>query len=491
MEEKIFKDKVLRATKWSTVTQLVAKIIVPLTNMILARILVPEAFGVITTVTMIISFADMFTDAGFQKYLVQHEFKSRKEKYQSANVAFWTNMAISILLWIIIAVFNEQIAAMVGNPGLGIVIIVSCFQLPLTAFSSIQMALFTREFDFKTLFVVRVISIIIPFAITIPLAIIGFSYWSLIIGTITMQLFNALTLTIKSAWKPQFFYDIGILKEMLSFSIWSLVEAVSIWLTAWIDAFIIGYYLSDYYLGIYKTSTTMVNSLLALVTASTVPVLFSALSRLQGDQRKFQDMFFKFQKFISLFVFPMGAGVYIYSDIATKIMLGDQWVEASKVIGIWALMSSIMIVLGHYCSEVYRASGKPKLSFIAQLSHLVILVPTCILSAKFGFWPLVFARSLIRMQFVSVHLVIMQKIMRISIYNTLKNISPSVIATIIMAMAAYLLREISHSMIWSIVSIILSGTVYLIALLLFKDIRDDIFKLVNKVVPKRFLKVRI
>lgn len=43
--------------------------------MILARILAPEAFGVVATIAMIISFAEMFTDAGFQKYLVQREFK--------------------------------------------------------------------------------------------------------------------------------------------------------------------------------------------------------------------------------------------------------------------------------------------------------------------------------------------------------------------------------------------------------------------------------
>ena len=53
----------------------------------------------------------------------------------------------------IVALFNEQIAIMVGNPGLGIVIIVACIQLPLTSFSSIQMALFRRDFDFKTLLV--------------------------------------------------------------------------------------------------------------------------------------------------------------------------------------------------------------------------------------------------------------------------------------------------------------------------------------------------
>src|SRR5690606_29357299 len=141
-------------------------------------------------------------------------------------------------------------------------------QLPLTAFSSIQMALYRRDFDFKTLFIVRMFSIFIPIIVTIPLALLGLGYWSLIIGTIFMQISNAVILTIKSKWKPNLFYKLSVLKKMLSFSLWSLVESISIWLTAWIDAFIIASVLSEYYLGIYKTSTMMVNSFMAVITAS-------------------------------------------------------------------------------------------------------------------------------------------------------------------------------------------------------------------------------
>ncbi|MFE4896537.1 lipopolysaccharide biosynthesis protein [Peribacillus butanolivorans] len=491
MEDKQLYRKISSAAKWSSITEIIAKVIVPLTNMILARILAPEAFGVIATITMIISFADMFTDAGFQKYLVQHEFESKKEKNKSANVAFWTNFVFSFFLWGIITVFNEQIAFMVGNPGLGIVIVIACIQLPLTSFSSIQMALFRRDFDFKTLFTVRVISIIIPFLVTIPLAILGLSYWSLIIGTICMQLFNALILTIKSKWKPKLFYNFKILKEMVSFSIWSLIEAISIWLTVWIDSFIIGYYLNEYYLGIYKTSTIMVNSFLALVTSATIPVLFSALSRLQNDDSKFKSMFFKFQRLGSVLIFPLGVGIFLYRDLATQLMLGSQWDEASDVIGIWALTSAIMIVFGHYCSEVYRAKGKPMLSFIAQVLHLVVLVPTCIIAAKFGFWPLVLARSLIKIQFVIVHLVIMKVVMKVSVLKTFKNVFPTMMAAFAMWLLGFLLKEeVSESVTLSIFSIILCAIFYFVVLILFPKMRLELFDVVVKLMPQRFLKSR-
>lgn len=480
-------NKVVSAIKWSAITEIAAKLVSPITNMILARILVPEAFGVVATVTMIISFADMFTDSGFQKYLVQHEFKDEDEKHKNANVAFWTNFCISILLWIIVILFREQLAILVGNPGLGNVIAIACFQLTLTSFSSIQMALYRRDFDFKTLFMVRIISVCIPFAVTIPLALFGLSYWALIIGTIIMQLSNAVILTVKSKWKPNLFYSLSILKEMMSFSIWSLIEAISIWFTTWVDIFIIGSVINQYYLGLYKTSTSMVNSLMTLITTSMIPVLFSVLSRLQNDSNQFNIMFFKFQRLVSILVFPLGVGVYLYSDLATQILLGSQWSEASDIIGVWALTSSIMIVFGHFCSEVYRAKGRPKLSFLAQVLHLVVLVPTCIISSKYGFWPLVYSRSWIRMQFVLAHFLLMEFVIGIPISKTIKNVLPTAISAIAMGFCGYLLKQISDNIVWSLLSIILCVLLYFGILSLFPSMRKEIRSILRRLIPKRFI----
>lgn len=118
------------ATRWSTITEIVAKLVSPITSMILARLLTPEAFGVIATINMVISFADMFTDAGFQKFLIQHQFKDEQELNQNTTVAFWTNLIISLIGWLIIAIFSENIAELVGNPGLGNVIVIAAVSLP-------------------------------------------------------------------------------------------------------------------------------------------------------------------------------------------------------------------------------------------------------------------------------------------------------------------------------------------------------------------------
>jgi O-antigen/teichoic acid export membrane protein len=488
LNENDLQKKVIDAAKWSAITEISAKLVSPLTNMILARILVPEAFGVVATVTMITSFAEMFTDAGFQKYLIQHEFIDEDEKYKSANVAFLTNFILSIILWGLFVFYSEPIAILVGNPGLGIVIAIACIQLPLTAISSIQMALYRRDFDFKTLFMVRIVSIFIPVVVTIPLALIGLSYWALITGTIFMQLSNAIILTYKSKWRPVWFFRISILRKMLSFSIWSLIEAISIWLTIWVDAFIISSLLSEYYLGIYKTSTTMVNSLMAIITASIVPVLFSTLSRLQNNNQQFNRTFFQTQRIVAMVVIPLGIGVFLYSDLVTQILLGSQWNEASKVIGIWALTSSIVIVLSHFSSEVYRAKGKPKLSFLAQVLHLIVLVPTCIISAKFGFWALVYARSWIRLEGTLVHFILMKFAIKFPIFKSFSNVFPIAISSVAMGFFGYLLQKLNEGILWSILSILLCIVFYFCILNLFPTMRKEIKLIFQRIKPLLALK---
>lgn len=477
MQSVQLQDKVNMAARWSILTQIGSKLISPITNMILARLLTPNAFGVVATINMVISFVDMFTDAGFQKYLVQKEFKNEEERNKSTNVAFITNLIISLLIWIVIIVYRNKIASLVGNPGLGNVLAIACVQLPITSFSSIQMALYRRSFDFKSLFKVQMIVALIPLMITVPLAIAGFSYWSIIIGSTCGMLYNSLVLTMKSKWKPYIFYDFKLLKEMFEFSFWTLLESISIWLTAWIDTLIIGASLNPYYLGLYKTSLSLVNSLMAMITSSISPVLFSTLSRLQNEEEQFRNIFYKIQKIIAYLAFPIGMGIFLYKEMITRLMLGEKWLEASSIVGIWALTSAIRLVMTSIYSEVYRSKGKPKLSLLVQTIHLLILIPTCLYGLKYGFWGLVYSRALVRLEGVVTGLIIMHFVMKFNAKEILKNILKPIIYTFIMAIGAILLKTISTSDIWNIISIVICIGIYIT--LIFTWSKDDFLSIIR------------
>lgn len=474
-------QKTKRATFWSALAEIVAKLIGPAVNMVLARLLTPEAFGMVATITMVISFAELFTDAGFQKYIVQHEFDSQKSLDDNTNVAFWTNLIFSAIACSLIFMFRHHIAALVGNPDLGNAISIASIAIILVAFSSIQMARYRRDMDFRTLFFVRLGTAMIPLVITIPLAALLRNYWALLIGNLAVHLFNAIVLTLKSKWKPRLWFSFVQLKEMFSFSAWSMVESVSVWLTSYVSVFLIGTFMDAYHVGLYKTTLTTINSYMAIITSAITPVLFSALSRCQADESLFMNTYYKFQRIAAMILIPMGAGIFLFSDLVTQILLGKQWMEISEFVGIWGLSCSFTIVLANLTSEIHRAKGNPKLSVCVQIGYLLIIVPTLLLSVGKGFRILYCMRSLINLPIIIVALCGLRFAYHIKIYRSIQNILPTAVCSAGMYLAGSFLKKIHHGIGWDFLIIAACVTMYFVLLFtLFPRYRKEIFSFLKR-----------
>lgn len=481
-------QSIVNATKWSFLAELSAKLIVPLTNMILARIIAPEVFGIIATINMITSLAEVFSSAGFQKYLIQHKYKNEDDLYQGTNTAFWTNLLLIGIIWLNIVFFRDYIAIIVGNKGYGFEIAIASFSLFITGFSSIQESLFSKSLNYKVIFQNRVIQITCPFFITIPLAFLGYSHWALIIGTIMGNILKAINLTVHSKWKPQLNFSIIHLKEMFSFSIWSFFESIAIWMTNWIDIFIISNSLGNFYTGIYKNSQTTVSSILSVITASVNGVFFSAISKIQDNDLEFKKTFFMFQKGISIFVLPLGVGIFLFSDLITIILLGEKWIAGSDFIGIWGLCMSWVAVYGTFSRESYRAKGLPKLSLFVQILNLIVVIPICFIGTKAGFQTLIYLRSFAYAEIIIVHSFFMKRYINISFLEMFENTKEPIISTIIMAIVGYPLRNINNSVIFQFLIIILCIIVYFFVLLVFKEYREKFLILLSKVKYKIYKK---
>lgn len=473
----VSEKKVANATKWSSITEIIAKLIAPITSMVLARLLTPEAFGVVATINVVITFTEIFADAGFQKYLIQHEFNDEKSLNDSTTVAFWTNLGMSVFLWLVIFVLREPLAALVGCQGLGNVLAIAAFAIPIVGFSSIQTARFKREFDFKTLFYVRFAGLMVPLVVTIPLAYALRSYWALIIGTLSSNALIAIILTVKSKWKPNLFYSWKLFHEMLSFTVWTLVESVTIWLTVYIDVFIVGRLLDSYYLGLYKTGSTVVSQITGLVNGILIPVLFSSLSRLQNDKDGFKNMFFTFQRLAYIIILPMGVGVFVFRDLVTNVLLGSQWTEAAGFVGLWGLMNALSLPFSQYGGEVYRALGKPKWSTFVQIQHLLFLVPAVIIAANRGFESLYITRSLIRFELIIFNIVMLWYVAKLSPWLMFKNMIPPLAASLVMGIVGWFMLRSHPSLFMSFVFIAVCAIIYGVMILMMPGERKLLFQI--------------
>ena len=251
---------------------------------------------------------------------------------------------------------------------------------------------------------------------------------------------------------------------------WSMIEAVSIWMTSYFDIFIVGTMLSQHYLGLYRTSMNTVAQITSIITASTTPVLFSSLSRLQNDRAGFDDLFFKFQKTVGILIIPLGVGIFIFSDLLTRVFLGEQWMEASHFIGLWGLTSAITIVMSHYSSEVYRSMGRPKLSVLSQWLHIAALWPVVLIFVNKGFDTLCVARSLVRLEGILVNLIIMRVCIKMDIGKMIINVLPSLFAAT--AMLLVLLLPQSENVWIELSYILISICIYMGIIICFPKERE-------------------
>lgn len=485
MESKEINNKVVTSVKWSSLGEVAAKFITPFTSMILARLITPEEFGVIATVNMVSSFADIFIDAGFQKYLIQKTFKSQEELENNANVAFWTNIGISLLIWIFIFIFSEQIAIFAGNPGLGNVIIISSVSIIFVAFSSMQTAIYKKKFDFKILFGIRMLGVVVPVIVTVPLALKGFSYWSVIVGTLVTRIITAIVLTWKSDWKPKVYFNTVVLKSMFSFSIWILIESILLWMTSYCDIFLLGQKMDSYYLGLYKNSITIVNGLFNIIVSATSTVLLSALAAIKENDEEYNEMFFSFQRIVGMLLIPIGVGILIYRDLVTDILLGNQWQEASLLVGLWGLVNSVTILTGQYISIIFTSKGRPKLAVLSQILQLVEMIPLLLIGLEFGFTGLVITRCIARVLYGVINLILAKVYLKMSIFNIIKNLVPSIICSFGMGLIGVCLLQFSTSVFWKIVTIFIDVLIYLGLSMFFKKSRQIILSFKYKLIFKR------
>ncbi len=481
----ISSKKVNRATGWSFAGEFAAKMIMPITNMILARILAPEIFGIIATVNMVVNLSDIFIEAGFQLYLIQHDFKDREELNKYASSAMWVSVMLAMLMFGFIAMFRDSIATLVGSPGYGDVVMIASISIPIVACTSILQALYKRDLNYKHLFLRRILGLIVPLVITVPLALAGWGVWALVTGSLVGKVVNLLTLLGNKNYHPSFYCNLRYIAKMAPFCLTTLVSYVLSWATNWIDIFIIGNILDDYYTGLYKNSQTTVVGIVAVFTAALTPVLFSVLCRNADNDEKFADTMRQFTERIALILMPIGFGVLVCRRLVTSILLGSQWTEATTFIGIWALVTVLSAVYATYCREACRAKGKPYLNVIAQSISIACIIPSSYFGAINGFHTMIWWRSAAALMLIPAYYVILHFVLKMKPMNLFRCTVPYLTAAVVMAGVLFGLQQLNGNLWFEFVLVPIGALVYFGMLFLFPSKRQILLNYLQ--VGKKFV----
>ena len=427
------KNQAIKAVKWTALNEIVSRAIQPIITLILARILTPEDFGVVGVAMIAIGLAQIFQDFGLGKALIQSETEIEK----TANIVFWTNLFLSIVIYFIIFLTAPLISQFFHEPIVADVLRILGLQIILFSLVLAHQALFQRNFQFKQLFFIRTFSSLVLGFVSILLALLGYGVWSLVFGTLAGTILQVILLWKLSSWRPNRSYDFQLARQMFAFSAWVFIEAFLGWLILWGDSIVLGHFLGVKELGVYRVGVTFLMLVFGIFFNPILPVAYSAFSRLQNNREELIKSFLKMTKLISLVSLPLGVGFAILAPNISTIIFGQKWQGIEIVIALIGIMYSIAWLVG-LNPEVYRAIGRPdinsKLLFVAVIYYL----PVYIYVAPYGLFVFSLARLVVAIIGMGLHIFVVNRILGLKITYLWSLTKEPLLSSLVMVIALYL-----------------------------------------------------
>jgi len=419
----------IASVKWSVLTELVSRTASPLTFVILARILTPQDFGVLAIAQIAISFCYLFWDAGLQKALIQ----TREPLEQAANVVFWINLALGLLIYALLFATAPFLAVFFNSPAACAVLQVLGLQIIIGALSTVQQGLFLRDLDFKMLFWARLATAAIPAFVSIPLAYFGYGVWALVTSSLVAALINLITLWICSPWRPQFCFDTVIARKMTNFGSWIVSDSLIGWLISEGDNVVVGLFLGVRDLGLYRTGRNMIDILFGLTLNPIYPILYPAFSALHGDKEALRVFLYKVNRLIMALTLPIGTGLMCIASPLAAVVLGEKWQGIEVVLSIMSLQMALGWLVGAN-PEIYRAVGRPDVQTKIGLICIPLYLLVYLISAPLGLTAFVFARLGLTLLVLPVHVWMAVKILDVSYLYLWETGKPMILATTFMVL---------------------------------------------------------
>lgn len=438
----------IQAFKWSIASEVAAKTIQPILFIVLARLLTPEDFGIMISALMVISFSQIFWEAGMGKALIQRQ----TDLEEAANAAFWVNITLGVLIAGLLYLLAQPIAiTFFQDDRVTAVLQVMTLQVILGALSSVQTALLQKEMGFRKLFWVRFATVSLPGLASIPLAWNGMGYWALVAGTLVGQAVQATMLWRMSHWRPRATFQAGLAKEMGRFGVWVGMSGLLAWFFVWADSLIVGMYLGSHELGLYQTGNQFAMMGFTILFGPITPVLYSHLSRMRQDQERVRQATLKVIKAITFLAIPLAMMIFSLAPPLAATLFGPKWQGIEWVIGTMALMHGFSWVVGMN-GEVYRAMGRPSAETIVTASILFIYLATYMFSVQYGLATFVWARFGLALGALLLHLLVLRAILSVPIKPLVCHLAFMVLVSAIPALAVrYFLLEYMGGPWWQLV----------------------------------------
>mgnify|MGYP001799355676 CR=1 FL=1 len=387
----------LKGVLWDFVGKGAHQIVSFVISIILARILGPEAFGLLGMAMVVIGIAQVFGDFGFSSGVIQ----AKEVTAVQYNTIFWINVIFGLVLSALTFFSAALVTWFYESEEVGNVFRSLSPIFLLGSFSVLPLAILKRQVNFKSIAIINFIAVIIAGATGLTLAYSDYGVYALVAQSLIQYAILSIAAWFFVDWRPVLNYathfDLKSIGDIWKFSsnlfYSSLLDAV----VTRLDVLIIGKLFSAATIGFYTRAVSFYNLIVRYSSSSLAQVFFPVISKIQDDKEAVRQLTLKSVHVVSFAIFLLIGATYLVSDEVFLVLLSAEWLEASAYFKI-ILLSAYSRPLGATMVNVLIGLGNSKTHLKIEVVKKFLLFLAYLVGFQFGLigflYSLIFSRAI-------------------------------------------------------------------------------------------------
>lgn len=460
-------EKASTVVGWSAVAQALSQLIQLLTLAILARLLVPDDFGLLGMATVISGFVITFHQLGLNQAIIQ-----RKELLPShLSTSFWGSLFVSVVITGLIIALAPLISSLFNDMRVASVLRVTSLGLVLGSLPMTHNALLQRKLRFKEIGIILVVSVVISSLISITMAFRGWGVWSLVVGQLTVGPVTFLLAHFYEPWRVNKVFSFKAFKELISYGGHISAGNVINYASVNLDNLIIGRYLGSQTLGIYSLAYKIMQTPLRLLSRVVPQALFPVFSGIQDDERSLVRGYLRSTHYVVLVMFPMMAGCIVLAPEIISVLFGEKWLEAIPLVQILCIAGA-MKSAGMNIAIVFKAKGRPDVTWKWNLFILFLYIPLFFGVIRWGSSGIAVVISGLSIPLLLLWQLWLTRIIKVSWGQYWRSLKQPFVASVVMAGIILAIKEFRfikdlEPLVIMLIFICLGALIYCVMILLF------------------------
>ena len=477
MNSNNLKNKAFSGMIWKFMERICAQVVSLIVSIVLARILMPDDYSIVSIVTIFFTFCNVFISGGLNTALIQ----KKDADVEDYSTVLHTSMFVALILYMVMFFLAPAIANLYSKQILIPVIRIMSLTFFINAFKSVLSAYTSSNLQFKKFFFSTIVGTIISAFVGIYMAINGYGAWALVAQQMTNSLLDTLILYLTTKYRIIFKVSFKKLKSLFSYGWKIFVSSIISVIYDQINPLIVGVKYTSKDLAYYSKGQSYPGLINSTISDTLQSVLFPIMSKVQDNKEMVLSVTRKYIKVASYVIFPMMIGLFSVSDIFVEVVLTEKWLPIVPYIQIFCFSYMLNIIqVGNL--QTIKAIGRSDITLILEIVkksfYLIIIILFVILSKN----PIVLAlSSIVCTVFATVvNTYPNRKLLGYKYKYQLNDLLPNLIISIIMGIVVYLIKYIQISKVLILILQVFIGIIVYILLSKFTK-NENLYYLIDYV----------